>query len=109
MKRQGSIAGLSYDELIYLLDANKDHLVETEQVYVLGNHGIRQDMVLAATAIALPELPESEELIQLAEARLSAAGSGPSTPPAMCNMPSASCSTSRTLRIRTHASTRKPF
>ena len=73
MKRHGSIAGLSYDQLMYLIDENKDYLVETEQVYAFGNHGIRQDMVLAATAIALPELPDSNELIQLAEERLSEA------------------------------------
>jgi Heparinase II/III-like protein/Heparinase II/III N-terminus len=70
MKRHGSIAGLSYEELIYLIVANKDHLIEADEIYVLGNHGIRQDMVIAATAVALPELPESDGLIQLAEARL---------------------------------------
>jgi hypothetical protein len=70
MKRHGSIAGLRYDQLVYLIDLNKDYLVETEQVYLFGNHGIRQDMVLAATAIALPELPDSDELIQLANKRL---------------------------------------
>jgi hypothetical protein len=70
MKRHGSIAGLSYEELIYLIAENKEHLVEADEIYVLGNHGIRQDMVLAATAIALPELPDSDDLIRLVEKRL---------------------------------------
>jgi hypothetical protein len=70
MKRHGSIAGLSYDELIYLIVEQKNYLSETEGVYTFGNHGIRQDMALAATAIALPELPDSDDLIQLAERRL---------------------------------------
>ena len=70
MKRHGSITGLSYEELIYMIVKNKDYLTETEKIYILGNHGIRQDMVLAATAIALPELPDSDDLIQLAEKRL---------------------------------------
>ena len=71
MKRHGSIAGLSYDELIYLIVEQKNYLVETEEIYSFSNHGIRQDMALAATAIALPELPDSEDLIELAEGRLS--------------------------------------
>ena len=70
MKRFGLIAGLDYDELIYLIIENKNYLIETDEVYLFGNHGIRQDMVLAATAIALPELPASNDLITLAEKRL---------------------------------------
>ena len=70
MKRHGSIAGLNYEQLIYLIATNKEYLVETDNVYSFGNHGIRQDMVLAATAIALPELPDSDQLIRLAERRL---------------------------------------
>jgi Heparinase II/III-like protein/Heparinase II/III N-terminus len=70
MKRHGSIAGLGYDQLIFLIAENKDALVASDDVYSFGNHGIRQDMILAATAIALPELPDSDHLIRLAEKRL---------------------------------------
>lgn len=70
LREWGDLGGLEYDELIYLIDANARFLLDTDDIYSFGNHGIRQDMLLAATAIALPSHPRAGEMLRLAEERL---------------------------------------
>lgn len=42
----------------------------SEDVYGVGSHGIRQDMMLAATALHLPSHPRAKEMLGLAQSRL---------------------------------------
>jgi hypothetical protein len=68
MRLFGPIESLDLTELIDLIDKNAEYLLDTV-VYSFGNHGIRQDLVLAATAIALPTHPRAEEMLRLTEKR----------------------------------------
>jgi hypothetical protein len=69
MRLFGPVESLDLIELLYILDRNAEYLLDTENVYLIGNHGIRQDLILAATAIALPTHPRAEEMLRLAEKR----------------------------------------
>lgn len=73
LRHWGDLGDLKYEELIYLLDLNARFLLDTKNVYSFGNHGIRQDMLLAATALTLPSHPRAGEMLQLAEQRLTVA------------------------------------
>jgi hypothetical protein len=70
MRLGGQIGNLTYEKLIYLIDRNASYLLDTPDVYISGNHGIRQDMLLAATALHLPNHPRAEEMLRTAETRL---------------------------------------
>ena len=76
----GHLGDLSREQLLYLIDANAAYLLDTNDVYTLDNHGIRQDMLLAATALVLPDHPRAEEMLDLAEGRLETAGAELFTP-----------------------------
>jgi hypothetical protein len=65
----GPIEGLELEQLLYLIHLHATLLLD-HVVYSSGNHGLRQDMVLAATAIALPNHPRADEMLNLAEKRL---------------------------------------
>ena len=69
----GGLGDLAYEDLIYLIDLNAEYLLDTPKIYSFGNHGIRQDMLLAATALHLPDHPRAEEMLNLAETRLNEA------------------------------------
>lgn len=69
----GELGNLKYEELIYLIDINAVFLLDTPDVYSFGNHGIRQDMLLAATALSLPTHPRAKEMMQVAQRRLDTA------------------------------------
>ena len=70
MAQGGELGDLSIEKLLYLIDANAAYLLDTDDVYAIGNHGIRQDMLLAATALTLPHHPRADEMLQLAKDRL---------------------------------------
>lgn len=69
----GELGDLKYEELIYLIDINATYLLDTPNVYSFDNHGIRQDMLLAATALNLPTHPRADEMMQIAQRRLDTA------------------------------------
>jgi hypothetical protein len=69
----GSLEGLGYDELMYLIVAHADYLLDTPGIHSDGNHGVRQDLMLAATALMLPSLPRAPEMLEVAQRRLNAA------------------------------------
>jgi len=73
LDKHASLGNLSRVELDYLIDFNANYLLDTPEIYFLGNHGIRQDMVLAAAALLLPEHPRSNQMLKLAENRLETA------------------------------------
>ena len=73
MRRYGNLGPLTFRELSYLILRDKDHLAYAKDVYFPGNHGIRQDIALAATAIAYPQLPDADHLLDLAGQRLNKA------------------------------------
>jgi len=73
MRLYGQLGDLTYRQLIYLIDKDVNFLLDTENVYSFDNHGIRQDSLLAATALALPSHPRSGEMLQLAKSRLNKA------------------------------------
>lgn len=75
-RQWGDLGDLKYDELIYLIDINATYLLDTPDVYSFGNHGIRQDTLLAATALTLPTHPRAEEMTRVAEQRLDNAAEG---------------------------------
>jgi hypothetical protein len=70
MRQGGELGSLSFEELLFFIDANADYLLDTENVYSFGNHGIRQDMLLASTALMLPQHPRADEMLRTAERRL---------------------------------------
>jgi len=70
IRHKGPLGSLSEREVLYLLDLNATYLLDTPDVYSVGNHGIRQDLLLAATAIHVPEHPRADEMIRLAQTRL---------------------------------------
>lgn len=72
-RRFGPLGLLSEREIVYLIDLQVRYLLDTPDVYVGGNHGIRQDLLLAATAIHLPEHPRADYMIELAQKRLNQA------------------------------------
>lgn len=73
MRSCSNLGNLDYEELIYLINQGVNFLLDTPDVYSVGNHGIRQDMLLAATAISLPQHPRANEMLRTAERRLNKA------------------------------------
>lgn len=73
VRHHGEIQGITLSEILYLIDDNASFLLDEPNIYKRGNHGVRQDIVLAATALSLPMHPRSGEMISLAEERLDAA------------------------------------
>lgn len=69
-KRHGSLNGLQYEDLMYLILLQVDYLLHENDIYTYGNHGIRQDMMLAAAVIAIPDLPEGDKIFNLVAKRL---------------------------------------
>ncbi|WP_439634292.1 heparinase II/III domain-containing protein [Glycocaulis sp.] len=70
MRAHGPHDELTLTTLLYLIDAGATYLLDEPNVYSPGNHGIRQDMLLAATALSLPQHPRAGEMLELAESRL---------------------------------------
>ena len=70
MRAHGPDDELTLTTLLYMIDAGATHLLDEPNVYSPGNHGVRQDMLLAATALSLPQHPRAQEMLDLAESRL---------------------------------------
>jgi len=70
MRAHGPDDELTLTTLLYMIDAGATYLLDEPDVYLTGNHGIRQDMLLAATALSLPQHPRAQEMLDLAESRL---------------------------------------
>lgn len=80
VRAHGELPGLDLNTLLYLIDAGASYLLDEPGVYKRGNHGIRQDMLLAATGALLPNHPRAEKMLRLAESRLDEAAEGQFSP-----------------------------
>jgi hypothetical protein len=72
MRAYGAIPGFDYEGLIYLIDLHINYLLDTQDIYTLSNHGLRQDIMLAAAALHLPMHPRAAEMLRITESRLNA-------------------------------------
>jgi Heparinase II/III-like protein/Heparinase II/III N-terminus len=69
-RAHGGLGDLRLVDLLYLAATNKDELLVAK--YPIGNHGLRQDIMLLSFIGNLPYIADREEVQQLAERRLSA-------------------------------------
>jgi hypothetical protein len=68
IRRHGEIPGLDTDLIIKALVLHSEYLL-LDNVYVTGNHGVRQDIALLAIASAIPQLKKRDLMISTALTR----------------------------------------
>jgi hypothetical protein len=69
----GQLGELSTSELLYLIEINSGHLLDDPDIQSSGTQRISREMLLAATALAVPEQPRADEMLNVAEDRLNRA------------------------------------
>jgi Heparinase II/III-like protein len=67
-RAHGGLGDLRFIDLLYLAATNKDELLVAN--YPIGNHGLRQDIVLMSYVGNLPYTADAEEVRRLTERRL---------------------------------------
>ena len=70
IQRHGELSNVDLNVLLYLIDSHAAFLLDEPNVYKLTNHGLRQDIMLAATALSIPDHPRASEMLQTARRRL---------------------------------------
>jgi len=69
-RAHGGLGDLRFIDLLYLAAANKDELLAAN--HSLGNHGLRQDIMLLSFIGNLPYIADRDDVRQVAERRLNA-------------------------------------
>ena len=65
VRRYGKIEGIDIDLILQAIALHGEYLLR-ENVYVTGNHGLRQDIALLAIAGAVPDLARRDEMVETA-------------------------------------------